>query len=216
MEISIEYLEENFDSLPPEVVEVIVGSLDREDLLSLCLSNKKFLAYCKGLDWLNKRLIEFIEEEAPLSGSYSTLAEQANLIKRGFKTCYTGVHHTAEVGGVTDLRFGSTQLNREDGHFDGGPDFPINFSIVGLPPARGTRVWLRVIGPRFFSIDALVFVTKHEAIYVNANFNNDPFAPFLDEEQDDGVLDQIYADLNDNGWVEFEGDFMGVIEVVLP
>lgn len=127
----VEYLIGNFEKLPSDVLGLLIGQLNPQDALNLCSSNKKFYKICKSIKALEKQALQFTAHEAPLGKPINGPADYADLIRRGFKVLYT-----------FDPREEEVFVPRENVKF--GLGFGVPFEIVGLPPPRGTRVWLFV------------------------------------------------------------------------
>lgn len=131
-----EFLLGNFDALPSEVIDVVVAQMDRDSLVKLCRTNETFMDYCKANNFLENKALEVIMNQAPLSGRFRTLAEQANLIKKGFSTVYNFV---CENGIITKVGFGFQDdiLDYVD-----EDNFTGEFHIPGFPSKSGTVVWV--------------------------------------------------------------------------
>jgi hypothetical protein len=167
-----EYLLGNFERLPRDVVGVIVGQIDRKSLLNLCLSNKKFLGFCKTSKWFDKKALEYLEEKAPLSGHFRNLDEQVALIQKGFKSCYYALFESE----YRDKNWNLMWLSfASEGAAHSLPDYVkmIKFEIVDLPPKKGTKVWLLGQTKRKYNTDGLsyspgdnsyIFTSQEEAI----------------------------------------------------
>lgn len=164
-----EYLLGNFEVLPRDIVGVIVAQIDRKSLLDLCLSNKKFLGYCKSSKWFDKKVLQYIEESAPLSGLFRSLDEQATLIEKGFKSCYYA-HLESDDGEEWNLVGLGFAAGDQSGRYHHAKI--VKFEIVGLPPKKGTKVWLLAkINRETFDPDVLypneysyIFLSKEEAV----------------------------------------------------
>jgi hypothetical protein len=128
----------NFNSIPEEVIDVIIAQIDRTALLSLCQTNTDFSSYCEKEGLFDRLTLENMNHETPLGGYYRTLAEQANLIKRGFGTVY---HFTYEDGEISDIGFG---YHHDIPELQNANYFAAEIDIKGLPPKSGTVVWLLV------------------------------------------------------------------------
>lgn len=128
------YLLGNFEQMNSDIIGVILGQIDPLSALRLCQTSKKFYELCGKIKALDKKALEFVSREAPLSVPVRTPAENAELIKRGFKTIYTVRFEEAELFIPSQsVRFGIP----DDG-------FEFGMEIVGLPPPKGTRVWIIV------------------------------------------------------------------------
>jgi hypothetical protein len=126
----------DFDEIPAEVIEVLVSQMDRNTLLNLCQKSSDFMSFCKDRQLFDLKALNVISYQAPLSGHFRTLAEQAELIKRGFKTAYK---FTFMDQVITKVGFGYQDDVKE---FDDIDHFTGEFFIPGLPPTEGTVVWL--------------------------------------------------------------------------
>lgn len=153
------YILGNFRVLPADVLEYLLLGLDKQDLLTMCISSREFSDFCeskKGRGILDKAAIEFMKENAPLSEPIRSITEQANLVKRGFSSVYFVwlLYDTAHnkyivpsIGTQFYDEFPTTPLEKEDDDEDNPryfdtPNSPYTFSIRGLPPKKGTKIWL--------------------------------------------------------------------------
>ena len=135
------YLLTNIDSMPPEVLNVILASLDPKTILNACLGNKKLKVLCsaKGeLSVLNQAAIRYIAEQAPLSKPIRSLQEQASLLQRG---CVTTYHfatdgNTSKLGFAQEVAFGAPTADPHEEYQS------YVMEIRGLPPPKGTKVWI--------------------------------------------------------------------------
>lgn len=126
------YLIGNFERMDPNVIGVILAQLDPQSALRLCQTNKKFNEICQRIKALDRKALEFIAYEAPLSAPVRNLSDNIGLIRRGFKTVYTAIWNENEVFvPLEDVRFGAPVSIVEE----------FSISMVGLPPPTGTTVW---------------------------------------------------------------------------
>lgn len=223
-----DFLIGNFEKLPRDVVGVIAAQIDRESLLNLCLSNKRFLGYCQSSKWFDQKILQYIEERAPLSGHFRSLEEQADLIEKGFKTCYYAniKPEDEETWFAVEAVFVSENTKK---YVETLRSQVVKFEIVGLPPAKGTKVWLLArINRKTFNPNVLypneyseVFLTKQEAVdYLRTRqgksafeIDNDHIPYYTHEEMIDALAE--------NGGVEFQLSrtdhrYHFLLEVTLP
>jgi hypothetical protein len=167
----VEFLLGNFDVLPKDIIELIISQIDRRSLWNLCRTNKAFMRLCEDRDLFDKKALQMIDYEAPLSGHFRTLEEQANLIKRNFTSVY---NYRCDEGVITEVRFGfQKSINAENVDTFNG-----QFVIEGLPPRAGTVVWVYIQRPWHAAVRSSVYRSKEEAI-ADITGGEEPFATNL-------------------------------------
>lgn len=169
----------------------------------------------------DERAAAYIAKEAPLSVPRLGYSGHANLIVRGFKTFYhVMIERNAEGVYEGKAEFGVAPSESENGH----PDKPysysrhLNFSIVGLPPKKGTKVWLRWFTRTWYVsvLDmALAFESLEEALYAKIDINSDPYMTLIEGTTKEGFQQNLYR-IGSTGMVEVDGRWYGVTEVTLP
>ena len=127
-ESSVEQLTEllngvNLNDMPVEVLHVMMSTLSFNDVKRLCSTVKGLKERCKRNDLIELKAREKVAREAPLGVLVPTYRKHAELIDRGFKSVY---HVNLENRVVS---------------FGASLDDP-TFEIIGLPSAKGTRVWI--------------------------------------------------------------------------
>ena len=121
--------------LPPEMIQAVLAKMSFRDAKSTCDSSPDLKAMCNEYDLLEGKARHYTEEQAPLSKLISTHTEYAEMIERGFKTTYW----------FDDRAYGRNVLNNR-AHFSSEPREQMTpFSIVGLPPPKGTVVHIVAI-----------------------------------------------------------------------
>jgi len=192
------YIKENFEKLPKDVLLKLMNYLSAVDVLSLCKIKPEFMQECFRI----KAFDQALAREAPLTKQSYDVVDQISLIDRGYKTLYNGrMDRNYEIL-VTDIKFGFP--------YDDNPMINVEkviFSIKGLPPPRGTRVWLMGQQPEFTEMhtwaedDVSVFGSSEQAIkFVRENKDSTRYgAVFIVKViaygrglSMDQVLDQIY------------------------
>jgi hypothetical protein len=159
----------------------------------------------------------FVAREAPLSVTEANVIRHANMIKRGFKSHYTAtVRREGSEILVGPAKFGHEDYVKENGDFDQMEPSHLNFALVGLPPQKDTKVWLRYCGPSSGSPpQCLAFASWEEAVSAKVDINSDPFMGVADEASDE-EMDAFLRDIRANGHTEREGVLYGVALVLLP
>lgn len=133
----------NLDTLPVTVLAVMMASLSYEDVKRLCSTVKGLAARCKKYDLIELKAREEVAREAPLSQLVASYKNHVKLIERGYKTVY---NFDMDVDEEATFGLGDLDVAGQ-----------IEFEIVGLPPPKGTRVWvmyfidLGVIYPSVFN-----------------------------------------------------------------
>ena len=208
-EVLEEYVANNFEVLPLDVLKLILSQMDRDALLNFCRTNKKFSGFCRSQKFrslLDVKDLKYLSEQTPLAAPIRTLQDQVDLVKRGFRVTYKCDFDTTTR--VATISFG---------HYDEpGNEMNecfFNFSIVGLPPARGTKVWLFLDTERGMDREARpyaeVFVTQQEALMSE---NERPLLILRETSEYDAEFRRELALLKDTG---HSGDFH-LFEVALP
>lgn len=148
----VQYLIGNFEKLPSDVLNLLIGQLKPQDALNLCSTNKRFYETCKRIKALEKQALQFTAYEAPLGEPIHGPEDYASLIRRGFKTFYTFDDAGKTFVPMDFVRFGL--------------GYSTPFEIVGLPPPRGTRVWLfvEISDDNFQETIVQVYSTKEDLI----------------------------------------------------
>lgn len=165
---------------------------------------------------MNVTPASYVAQKAPLSRLYDSDLEHARLIKRGFKSHYTGVFtYNGQNYNIQQLKFGHTDLIRENGDFDGGSTFIVNFALTGLPPATGTKVWLRLSSPAYNRPgNCSAFTNRNDALNTEIR-NNDPFGSLI-EDTDATAFAKALKAIEADGAVTHDGVVYAVVQVSLP
>lgn len=146
----IEFVATNFDTLPEEVLVSLLEKFSNKELVSICSLNKKLKEVCEYYGLIEKRALKILREEAPLAKTSYNITEHVDLINRKFATIYTAYmlpgRPDQTMPYVRNVEFGVV-YNREAMALLGNPEsdiygYPLQFSIVGLPPAKNTKVFL--------------------------------------------------------------------------
>jgi len=176
-----------------------------------------YFFYLKRNLVMDAKAIAYVRRQAPLADPVRSDLDHARLIKRGFKVTYTGIFNSRDGAPTLDgLRFGFQDSIKEEGHFDGEDGYPVNFTMVGLPPARGTRVWLATCSPYFnWPAKAQVFATKEEALDTENVGADHPFMGFMDEGTDEDI-ELVISDLRQGVTSDYQNQTFAVFSVQLP
>jgi hypothetical protein len=115
----------------------------------------------KAKTLIDMKDLEYLQRQTPIAAPIRSLTDQVNLVRRGFKTVYSCIYDVDAVE-ADEVTFGLRDGDVED------PYVYFNFSIVGLPPARGTKVWILLdteaaMGPEAHP-QAEVYLSKEEAL----------------------------------------------------
>lgn len=115
---------------PIDILRLLMAELTTQEAQYLCSSNAKLREKCRRHDLVNVKAREYVMQQSPLSQPVYTSVDQELLLKRGFKTTYNFL-----LGRKTgEVEFGPLHA-REDRNLQ-----PVQFSIVGMPPPKGTKV----------------------------------------------------------------------------
>lgn len=117
---------EKLVAMPPEVLDNLLGQMTFEDAVRYCSASRALRDICSRRGLLAARARQYIRKLAPSSNLVVNDIEHSVLIARGFVTHYNYNRTTKKVV------FGNRDQN---------PD-SYNFHIVGLPPARRTKIHL--------------------------------------------------------------------------
>ncbi len=123
----IEYVTTNFHTLPKDILLKLLGMMSTKDVIALCSTERGLRRECERIG-AYKRVLE---REAPLAEANYGPIEQIHLIDRGFSTLYSA---DLNVNKLTNVKFGFPYYYTD-------VDRAI-FEIRGMPPARGTKVWI--------------------------------------------------------------------------
>jgi len=125
----------DLEKLPTPVLASLLSRLSYRDVASLCNANRELRRRCLEQGLLNIKARQEIEQEAPLTESVLSHEDHLKLIRRGFVTTYHfGFHRDRSLR--DGVRFGPLEsaVNIDDGYR--------NFTIIGLPPPKGTKVFV--------------------------------------------------------------------------
>ena len=168
----------NLDSLSSDILSVIMSTLSYDEVKYVCSLNKRLSDLCKRRGVIDLKARQIAAHEAPLGTLVQTQRSHVDLIQRGLKTVYNAHYRkpndTASFG-LADVR--KTGL--------------VEFEIVGLPPPKGTIVWvmsfesLGELNPSVFgSLDEL----KVETLSIIRGRNLEDYA--IQHFVDDGALNE--------------------------
>lgn len=122
----------NFNTLPKDVVLILIQGLPAKETLDLCTLSLDFNKFCKKNKILENKARKYVLENAPLSEPLDNIIKQANAIKRGQTTYYT-------------LNWDELTLESEPVVIMGPPNYFVlhrYFLIKGSPPPRGTKIYV--------------------------------------------------------------------------
>lgn len=125
-EENVEYDPEALLAMPAEVLANLFGRMAFEDVVRYCAVHPTLRDICSRRGLLEARARQYVQEWAPISSPVTNNIDHAILIARGFVTQYNYNTTTGKV------QFGSYTVDSNS----------FNFNIIGLPPAKGTRVHL--------------------------------------------------------------------------
>lgn len=156
-----DYILNNFDLLPVEVLVTLLESLSDESRANLCRTDRRFSDICRDFNMTTAD--KLVLEVNPLGQLVPTRGDQADLIRRGFETVYSCVFNEIDhdVGGgdnyrswnipeieeleLLEMKFGLNNGSLfTENHGYTSKDFFVNVSIPGLPPPKGTIMHLLV------------------------------------------------------------------------
>lgn len=171
-------MEPNLPDMPIEVVHTMLSAMSYEDAKRTCSVNPRLKAICDRADLLDLRARQYVAKQAPLGQVIHTFRDYANLIQRGFKTTY----HMGVGEDYSEVQFGSLNCHEDQ--------LMVNFDILGLPPPKGTTVW--VLG----DLNPVPFMETPE-IYMSYDdiFGSMMRIGYLNREPDrqqDGLLAHVY------------------------
>jgi len=186
----------SFDKLNNDMlIKLILENLSFSDTRNLCDSNVTLGERCQRLKIYDR----ILQRDYPLAtlANYNAY-EQLNLIERGFETIYYyEKYYYEKYGGEID--FAKTNLSIIEANYFRGNSY--YFSIPGLPPPKGTKVY--IIGYKIQyekKKKIIVFPSKQEAIMCFRNRqNNHKCKYFKDEEDMDNIIGEAsYSDIKFN------------------
>ena len=212
MDESVEdYVLQNFDLLPAEILVRLLESLSEESRANLCRTDRRFSSICRNFNLTTAD--KLVQEYNPLGQLVPTRGDQADLIRRGFETVYSCVFNeirknrgdgdrgrSTNIPKISKLELLEMKFGLDNGtwfdeqHGYDSKDFHVNASILGLPPAKGTIMHLLVhydydssgyteVGARLFdNLDELI--SSEWVVEEN----------FAEEEIDDLLRDGIMGD----------------------
>jgi len=123
----------DLDSLPTPVLVAVLSQLSYADAQRLCATRKNIRRKCLQLNLLDIKAREELQREAPLAQQFITREEHVKLIHRGFVTTYR-FNLNEDRSGAGRVEFGNFEADNDDGQR--------TFMMVGLPPPKGTTVFV--------------------------------------------------------------------------
>jgi len=194
-----EYIQFNFETLPKDVLLLLMQQLTSKEVVALCSANVALQNRCNAIGALNQTL----EREAPLAKQTYNVTEQLHLLDRGYETVYSanliyGRDPEKEFdyptrSKLTDVRFGFPYVEFTDTRWLVGK---VTFSIKGLPPPKGTRVFVMGYPGTFKEMHLwnrnyiMAFESKDDALSFVKNNTSYDFGP-------GSILTDIALDHND-------------------
>uniref|UniRef100_A0A6C0CH12 F-box domain-containing protein n=1 Tax=viral metagenome TaxID=1070528 RepID=A0A6C0CH12_9ZZZZ len=212
------YVGANFESIPEDVLHALLATMDPASMIALCTANPKLKKACsmrQEAATLDLAAARYIAEEAPLAQPIRSLADQANLIKRGYCTTYS-------CGVLLRSRYTALKVGFGPKTGSSSTARTTNFSIKGMPPAQGTKVWItgRVTSTpdgKLESGNATAFESQEAAIL----YAFEGWGGYLHVSGKDGELEELELKLRNREIIgdrdtrmELIGKF--VLEVTLP
>jgi hypothetical protein len=138
----------NFSKLGKDEFILLANMLSLEDLSALCKSSKEIKQYCYEYKLFENRSRKYVMDATPLSEPIYSFKNQVELIKRGFSSVYTIVFGLNNIGTldnnlIKEVRFGlPNQYIMEKAANNNTPLVERPFEIKGLPPKKGTEVYI--------------------------------------------------------------------------
>jgi hypothetical protein len=112
----------------------------------MCISSREFNELCGNKEILDKKALEYLQQNAPIAEPITSFVQQANRVQQGLRTYYYVIFRIIDAGfpkvePIGGIRFGigDVLVPREAG------SRVVSFSIKGYPGKAGTRVHIAYV-----------------------------------------------------------------------